>query len=89
MAAPEDVAAAARAGARDTLMRALERLDDAERQGGYPEAVIVTFAVRFPDGEHPDGGPLISDGVGYETSGIPAWQAEGLLLQVARRIEGP
>lgn len=72
--------------ARETLLRALERLDVAANAGAHVEGLVVAFAVRGPDlaGE---AGPIVSESVGWESMTMPAWQSVGLLRTVLRGIE--
>ncbi len=78
------------ADARNTLVRALDRLNEVAASGAYPEALVVVFAMRESGQESTEGEPMIREGCGWESNGVPSWAAAGLLRQVARRIErGP
>lgn len=73
--------------ARDALVRALERIDEAAEAGAMIDVVVVSFAARYPDEEGADGERLTCTRTGYETNGVPYYSAAGLLHSTLRHLE--
>lgn len=67
--------------ARETLLRALGRIDEALANGAAVDALVVVIGATWA------GGDDTRDGVAWETSDVPSWSASGLLRAAAARIE--